>query len=212
MKLINSTLISPTAIKLTIAGRQANYVVEISRHLTCTCPFFSRSSMRRKKVSCKHIIWSMIHVLFVPEKSDLLHQVSLTDIELKQILSVAHSMGENQQSSVGSKNDTPLSGSPQSPPPVFLTQVEMESIFQAKQSSQPKQTWQVGKSNQPVKATCCSCKSTMPAGKIFITVSGLSSWSKICSGSPLLLLCKSPMYCKKTFCKQPCNTSHNYRN
>ena len=50
------------------------------------------------------------------KKSDLLHQVSLTDIELKQILSGAHSMGEHQQSSVGSKNYTPLSGSPQLPP------------------------------------------------------------------------------------------------
>ena len=172
MKLINSILVSSTTMKLTITGRQANYLVEISRHLTGTCAFFARSLTSRNKVSCKHIIWSMINVLNVPEKSDLLHQVSLTDIELKQILSGAHPVGEHQQSSVGSKNDTPLPGSP-SPPPVFLTQIEMEATFEAKHLSPPKQIWKVGKSDQHVKATCCSCKSTMPAGKIFTTVSGL---------------------------------------
>ena len=49
MKLINSTLISTTAIKLRIAGRQANYVAEIFRHLTCTCPFFLKKLNEQKE-------------------------------------------------------------------------------------------------------------------------------------------------------------------
>ncbi len=153
-------------MKCTISGRQAEYIVNICRNLSCSCPYFARSSTSRKKVSCKHIIWVMINVLHVPEKSDLLQQVSLTNAELKGILTGACTVGENQQSPKGSKNDT--SGSS-----VTLTLVEMESIFEAKQSSQPKQIWRAGKSNERLKASCTSCKSTMPAGKIFIVVSGL---------------------------------------
>ena len=56
-----------------ILGRQAEYIVHICRSLVrCSCPFFSRSSTNRKKVSWKHIIWVMFNILHVPEKSDLL--------------------------------------------------------------------------------------------------------------------------------------------
>jgi hypothetical protein len=114
----------------------------------------------------------MINVLHVPEKSDLLHQVFLTDKELKHILTGAQTAEEHQELPADSKNNTSSSGSP-TPPSVFLTNVEMESIFEEKQSSQPQQIWKAGKSKERMKACCSSCKSTMPAGKIFVVVSGL---------------------------------------
>jgi hypothetical protein len=159
-------------MKFTVLGRQAENVVHICRSLAYSCPFFSRSSTSRKKVSCKNIIWVMINVLHVPEKSDLLHQVFLTDKELKHILTGAQTAEEHQELPADSKNNTSSSGSP-TPPSVFLTNVEMGSIFEAKQSSQPQQIWKAGKSKERMKACCSSCKSTMPAGKIFVVVSGL---------------------------------------
>ena len=85
----------------------------------------------------------MINVLHVPEKSDLLHQVFLTDKELKQILTGV----EEHHEPPGLKNNTPSSRSPP-PPSVVLTNVEMESILEAKQSSQLQQIWRAGKSKE----------------------------------------------------------------
>lgn len=171
MKLVKNVSTGPTAMKFTILGRQAEYVVDICRSVGCSCSFFSRSSTSRKKVSCKHIIWVLINVLQVPEKSDLLQQLFLTDKELKNILT---GVEEHHEPPTGSKNNTqsPTVRSP-TPPSVVLTNVEMESIFEAKQSTQRQQIWRAGKSKERMKASCSSCKSTMPAGKIFVVVSGL---------------------------------------
>jgi hypothetical protein len=49
----------------------------------------------------------------------------------------------------------------------------MKSIGEAKQSSQPQQIWRAGKNKERMKASCSSCKSTMPAAKSFVVVSVL---------------------------------------
>ena len=95
-------------------------------------------SFREAQQAERRFIWVMINVLHVAEKSDLLHQVFLTDKELKHILTGAQTAEEHQELPADSKNNTSSSGSP-TPPSVFLTNVEMGSIFEAKQSSQPQQ-------------------------------------------------------------------------
>ena len=49
----------------------------------------------------------------------------------------------------------------------------MESIFESKKTTEPKQIWKVARGEARVNASCCTCKSTMPAGKIHIVVNGL---------------------------------------
>lgn len=135
VKLVKNVSSGPTAMKFTILGKQTKYVVDICRSVGCSCSFFAQSSTSRKKVSCKHIIWVLMNVLQVPEKSNLLQQVFQTDKELKNILTRVE---EHHEPSTGSNDTTQLSRLLASPS-VFLTNVEMESIFKAKQSTQPQQ-------------------------------------------------------------------------
>lgn len=167
--LVENFSIGRTAMKFTLKGKQAEYMITICTTPCCSCPFFVRNSLSRKKVACKHIIWVMMSVLKISEKSDILQQVALTEAEVREMLKNAPAEGTRSQSSASEKS-TPTS---ESPPPAILTSVEMESIFECKKYSQPVQTWEAAKSEQRVKASCCSCKSIMPAGKLFISVHGL---------------------------------------
>ena len=57
--------------------------------------------------------------------------------------------------------------------PPNLSCVLVKKLFESKRSSEPEQLWYIEKRNERLKASCCSCKSTMPPGKIFVYVKGL---------------------------------------
>jgi predicted nucleic acid-binding Zn finger protein len=150
-------------MKVNLLGKQKNeYTVTIGVKLSCSCEFFTWSSASRKKVSCKHIVWVMLSILGVSEESDLLHQVALTESEVKKILKDVPEKKKGQSFSTS-----------QPSPTIVLTAIEMDSIFESKRSCEPQQVWHVAKKNERLRASCCSCKSAMLAGKLFVCVKGL---------------------------------------
>lgn len=60
------------------------YRVSIGRKHFCQCLDFSKNA---EKEICKHIIWVLLNICKVPEESELLQQVFLTEAESSEILS-----------------------------------------------------------------------------------------------------------------------------
>ena len=91
----------------------------------CSCPFFNRHSLGKKKIPCKHIIWVMTSVLKISKQSDLLQQVALIESEIKVMLKDAPAEGNYRQ--VPANNDG--QSTTETWHTVSLTPEEMESIF-----------------------------------------------------------------------------------
>lgn len=60
----------------------ATYKVSIGKKHSCQCMDFSKNE---GKELCKHIIWILLYVCRMPEESELLQQVFLTDAECSEI-------------------------------------------------------------------------------------------------------------------------------
>ena len=84
--LLENTSFGDKQMKVNLLGKQKNeYTVTIGVKPSCSYEFFTRSSASRKKVACKHNVWVMLSILGVSElESDLLHQVTLTESEVKK--------------------------------------------------------------------------------------------------------------------------------
>ena len=61
-------------------GNDVFYTITISSNSSCTCPDFMDNF---GKNTCKHILWTMLHILEVPDDSDILQHISLTRDELQ---------------------------------------------------------------------------------------------------------------------------------
>jgi predicted nucleic acid-binding Zn finger protein len=169
-KLLEIISICPTTMKFVLTGKTGTeYTVEICSKPICSCPFFTHHSLGKKKIPCKHMIWIMTSVLKISKQSNLLQQVGLIESEIKEILKDAPAEGNYRQ--VPASNDG--QSTTETPHSISLTSEEMESIFESKKATEPKQIWKVAKRETRVNASCCTCKSTMPGGKIYIVVNGL---------------------------------------
>lgn len=56
---------------------------------------------------------------------------------------------------------------------VLLTPKEMDSIFERRKASAPEQVWKAMECDVQINTSCCTCKSRMPGGKIYIIANGL---------------------------------------
>ena len=168
-KLLEIILICSTTMKFVLTGKTGTeYTVVICSKPTCSCLFFTRHSLGKKKIPCKHIIWVMTSVLKISKQSDLLQQVALIESEVKEMLKDAPAEGNYRQvpASNGGQSTTETHT-------ILLTPEEMESIFESKKPTELDQIWKVAKREARLNASCCTCKSTMPGGKIYIVVNGL---------------------------------------
>ena len=99
-----------------------------------------------------------------------LHQVALTESEVKKMLKGAPGSTRSNEST--SEKGQP-SLTPQLSPTIVLTPIEMESIFESKRSAKPEQVCHATKKNERLRASCCTCESALLAGKIYVYVMGL---------------------------------------
>ena len=67
-----------------VTNSLATYEVTVGKSHSCQCMDFSKN---QGKELCKHIIWVLLYICRVPEESELLQQLSLTDAECLEILS-----------------------------------------------------------------------------------------------------------------------------
>ena len=94
----------------------------------------------------------MLNYYRMSENDSMLHQVSLTVDELNSIFGL-------QPNVDFVKSDN------------YLTPEEQMAIFEGKENAQQ---WKINKSNVNKNAKCSTCKSKMPAGKMFVEVDGLN--------------------------------------
>ena len=96
--------------------------------------------------------------------------MALIESEIKEMLNDAPAEGNYRQvpASNGEQSTTKTQHT------ILLTPQEMELIFKSKKkNTEPEHIWNVARGEARVNASCCTCKSTMPAGKIHIVVNGL---------------------------------------
>ena len=135
-----------------------NLKVIIREKPSCTCSFYVENNARGSQ-TCLHIIWIMLNYYRLSENDSMLQQVSLTVDELNSIFGLQPNIDF-----VKSHSDNIPSTSN------YLTPEEQMAIFEGKEKVQ---RWKINKSNVKKNAKCSTCKSTMPAGKMFVEVDGL---------------------------------------
>lgn len=66
-----------------VTSSSARYCVNIGQKHSCKCPDFATHN---EKQLCKHIIWVLLFICQLPETSELLHQIFLTESEISEII------------------------------------------------------------------------------------------------------------------------------
>ena len=160
MELKNPTFISQSLRKtFQVTEHSRKYSVVISDKPSCNCKSFELyKSGKGQKVTCKHIVYTLLNYFNVPSNSSILAQVAFTCNEIEYILS-------------GSINNIDTNSSTMNE--LSLSEAEIKSIFKVNPKNNQTQLWFVDKIDVRKNAKCCSCKSTMPIGKYFIFVNGL---------------------------------------
>ena len=69
--------------------KNSNHKVEIGKSPSCGCADFVKNS---GKELCKHIIWTLLNICRLPENSNLLHQLFLTDNEALSVVGNSYSV------------------------------------------------------------------------------------------------------------------------
>ena len=126
-----------------------------------------RNVHQKTRQTCVHIVWCLINQLNVSMNSSLLAQVSLTQNELRNLLKVE---SPEEKENIPEGNDHPDATESSY---ARFTAAELESIFEGNSSNTKSQTWYANKLVVRKDAKCCTCRSTMPAGKIYVYVNGL---------------------------------------
>ena len=121
-------------------------------------PFYLENNARGSEIRL-HIIWMMLNYYRLSENDSMLHQVSLTVDELNSIFGLQPNVDFVKSDNVPSTSN-------------YLTPEEQMVIFEGK-GKENAQQWKINKSNVNKNAWCSTCKSTMPAGKMFVEVDGL---------------------------------------
>jgi hypothetical protein len=67
-----------------VSGSSAIYKTTIAKKHSCQCLDYVKSE---GKELCKHVIWVLLNICEIPEESELLQQVFLTEMELSEIFS-----------------------------------------------------------------------------------------------------------------------------
>ena len=147
------------SLRLTTTGG-VSFNVDISETPSCTCSFFSNP--RKTKQTCVHIVWVLIKKFSINESNALLAQVQLTKVEVASILAKSQPVSSNPSSSTTTNAENTFNAS--------LTDAEILSVFEAKKVIE--QLWIVEKVTKRMTSRCCSCKSTMPEGKLYLKVNG----------------------------------------
>ena len=84
-----SRISSKTVFKVYSVNTGKLYDVEVKKSPLCSCDYFASNDRSRRQV-CKHLIWVYLYVLQVPQSSDVIQQVALTDQEVKNIFEGAN--------------------------------------------------------------------------------------------------------------------------
>ena len=87
----------------TLATNSSRYKVTISKKHSCQCLDFSK---KEQNELCKHIIWTLLYICKIPEDSELLHQVYLTENESSQILTNTAEVSQDLRYTPGSKQQS----------------------------------------------------------------------------------------------------------
>ena len=146
-------------------NRDVQVTIRESPH--CTVCNESKENQKTRQ-TCVHIIWCLINQLNVSVNSSLLAQVFLTQNKLRNLLRVVESP-EEKENIPEEKEDTDAAESSFA----RFTEAELESIFEGNSSYRKSQTWYANKLVVRKDAKCCTCRATMPAGKIYVYVNGL---------------------------------------
>ena len=83
IKSIDSSKAYHRAYIIVNLGKNSEHKVEIGKSLSCDCADFEKNS---GKELCKHIIWTLFNMCRLPENSNLLQQLFLTDDEASSIV------------------------------------------------------------------------------------------------------------------------------
>lgn len=73
----------PKGCLVTCKSESSIYKVQIGNNPSCKCENFCKTS---GKEVCKHILWTYRNTCKVPENSYIIHQLSLTEIEVLLVL------------------------------------------------------------------------------------------------------------------------------
>ena len=126
-------------------------------------PFKNKKEFTKlTKQTCVHIVWVLIKKFSINESNALLAQVQLTKVEVASILAKSQPVSSNPSSSTTTNAENTFNAS--------LTDAEILSVFEAKKVIE--QLWIVEKVTKRMTSRCCSCKSTMPEGKLYLKVNG----------------------------------------
>jgi hypothetical protein len=141
-----------------VSSSSAMYTVSIGKKHSCQCLDYSKSEGNDL---CKHIIWTLLYICYVPEDSELLHQVHLTEAECLDILNNTPPVPEGLKYIPGSRQ---------------LTRKEtVTSLFMNDRRNHQPKHWILKRKDKQSGSTprCRGCRKEQNDGELCITVVGL---------------------------------------
>ena len=136
----------------------ATYKVKIGKNHSCQCLDFSKNV---GKDLCKHIIWILLNVCQIPEESELLQQVSLTEAECSEIFANAPPIPEILKYASSARNQT-------------RQEMVTNLLMKDRRNCQPK-VWVLKRKNKQKGTTprCRGCRKEQNEGELCVSVVGL---------------------------------------
>ena len=136
----------------------ATYKVKIGKNHSCQCLDFSKNV---GKDLCKHIIWILLNVCQIPEESELLQQVSLTEAECSEIFANAPPIPEILKYASSARNQT-------------RQEMVTNLLMNDRRNCQPK-VWVLKRKNKQKGTTprCRGCRKEQNEGELCVSVVGL---------------------------------------